>query len=458
MFAISPLDGRYRNDLMPLREYFSEFALMKWRLFVEVHYLAALADHPPVTFVRSLTPDERAYLFDLAANFDETGATHIKTIEAKTQHDVKAIEYFLRDQLTGTTLSDLGSAVHFGLTSEDVTNIAYGLCIKRGCLDVIIPALVDLQEQLAERAKTYANLPMLARTHGQAASPTTVGKEFAVFAARLAGQIDALNKCSEELPGKLNGATGNYNAHHAAYPNIDWVAFSEAFIKERIGLKPSHHTTQIVPPDAFIALFDALARANRILLDFCQDMWRYISDGWFAQRTVSAEVGSSTMPHKVNPIRFENAEGNLEMADALLGLFARRLPISRLQRDLSNSTVMRNIGVAMAHSLLAYKNIRRGLARVVPNEAGLHADLDAHWEVITEGIQTILRREGMPDAYEQLKAFSRGGLIDRTDIKTFIEALEVSPELKAELRALSPYAYTGLAGRLATDLNPATTK
>ena len=453
LHALSPLDGRYRQDAAALRPYGSEYALLRGRLRVEVEYLIALAAHPGVAFLRPLTAEEIGFLRRLYENFDDADAARLKTIEAEIRHDVKAVEYFLGERLAGTSLEPLRAGIHFGLTAEDATNLAYALNLRDAMRAVMLPALDDVIAALEELAGRYADLPMLARTHGQPASPTTLGKELAVFAARLQGQRTALDALTADLPGKLTGATGNFNAHQAACPAVDWIAFSRDFVAS-LGLRPSLLTTQVEPGDSLAALFDGLGRANTILLDLCQDMWRYLSDGYLRQRAVASEVGSSTMPHKVNPIQFENAEGNLAVANALLGLLARRLPISRLQRDLSNSTVMRNVGVALGHSLLAYKHVRRGLGRAVADEERLRADLNAHWEVVTEAIQTILRREGMADAYDRLKTFSRGAAITRADIAALVGSLDVPEAVKAELLALSPETYTGLAAKLATDERP----
>ncbi len=448
LYALSPLDGRYREDVEALRVYFSEFALMRCRVRVEVEYFIALAAHPGVTFLRPLTDAEADFLRRQYRHFDGAAALRVKQIEALTRHDVKAVEYFLRERLAGTSLDGLREGLHFGLTSEDVNNLVYALCLREGLREALLPALAAVQEKLAALAEAYAAWPMLARTHGQPASPTTLGKELAVFAARLADQRAALDTLLAGLTGKLNGATGNFSAHHAACPQVNWVAFSRAFVSS-LGLVPNLLTTQVEPGDRLAAVLDGLARLNTVLLDLCRDMWRYISDGYFAQRPVEGEVGSSTMPHKVNPIQFENAEGNLEVANALLTLLARRLPVSRLQRDLSNSTVVRNLGVALGHSLLACHNVRRGLERVAADRARLLADLDAHWEVLAEAIQTVLRREGLPDAYDRLKDFSRGGALGRREIEAFIRALDVSPQVRDELLRLTPQTYVGLAEALA---------
>ncbi len=449
--AVSPIDGRYRAEVEPLADYFSEYALIHGRLRVEVRYFIALANHPGVDFIRPLTPLELDFLRGLIRDFDLEQARYVKEIEARLRHDVKAVEVFLREQVTGTSLEDVREGIHFGLTSEDVNNLAHALAVRDGLAEVYFPALERLQAKLRDLALAYASVPMLARTHGQPASPTTVGKEMAVFAGRIEQQRCYLQEAWERIPGKLNGATGGYNAHRAAYPGVDWIAFSREFVAS-LGLTPTLVTTQIEPHDALIALFDALARINGVLLDLCQDMWHYISYGYFAQVVRPGEVSSSTMPHKVNPIHFENAEGNLEIANALFQLFARRLPVSRMQRDLSNSTLMRNVGVALAHTLIACKGVLRGLDRLVVDEANLRADLDRHWEVITEGIQTILRREHVEGAYDILKAFSRGAAIRREDIVAFVAGLDVSPAVKDELLRLTPDTYIGESARLASEL------
>lgn len=453
LFAISPLDGRYRATVEPLSACVSEYGLQRHRLHVEVEYFIALAACPGVTFLRPLTEAETGFLRGLVTGFDLNAARRIKAIEAETRHDVKALERYLSEQLAGTSLDGLRAGIHFGLTSEDINNLACALLVRRAVQEVVLPALDSALGLLEGLADSNAALPMLARTHGQPATPTTLGKELAVFAARARGQQTAIQSALEALPGKLNGATGGFNAHVAAYPDVDWIAFSQAFVAG-LGLRPNLLTTQIEPGDGLVALFDALARLNRVLLDLAQDMWRYISDGVFRQRAVAGEVGSSTMPHKVNPIDFENAEGNLELADALFGLYARRLPVSRLQRDLSNSTVLRTIGVALGHSLLAYTGLRRGLDRIAPDAARIEADLRAHPEVITEAIQTILRREGRADAYDLLKDFSRGAELTLADLRRFIETLDVPEAVKAELRQIAPENYTGLAARLAGLIRP----
>jgi adenylosuccinate lyase len=448
LHAISPIEGRYRQDVEALRRHFSEYALIRGRLLVEVEYFIALAARPAISFMRPLAPEEAEHLRDLYRHFSEDDAARVKAIEARTQHDVKAVEYFLRERIADTALAAMREGVHFGLTSEDVTNLAHALNLRDGLHEALFPEIDALRAELEAFAAEHAATPMLARTHGQPASPTTLGKEMAVFAARLGQQRAVFQSLHESIPGKLNGATGNFNAHAAAYPAVDWVAFSRAFVAG-LGLEPNLCTTQIEPQDTTAAICHAIARINTILIDFSQDMWRYISDGYFTQRVVQGEVGSSTMPHKVNPIRFENAEGNLEVANALLALLARRLPVSRLQRDLSNSTVTRNLGVALAHCLLAYKNLRRGLGRITANEARLREDLRANWAVITEAIQTILRREGLPDAYELLKSFSREGVTGRAAIEAFVQSLDVPAPVKAEMLRLAPETYTGLAEKLA---------
>ena len=459
--AISPIDGRYRRHTKPLAEFFSEKGLMKHRLIVEGEYLIALSDHPQVG-VRTFSNQERGLvrkLYDLSLDDAEV----IKAIEVKgyknieaTNHDVKAVEYFMKDRLQGTSLEDSLEWIHFALTSEDVNNLAYGLMLSEGIENVLLPAADQLQQKIFEFAKEYADIPMLARTHGQPASPTTFGKEFEVFASRMERQLGQLE--TYEVLVKLNGATGNYNAHHVAYPYLDWVQFTRDFIEgfnlgRAIRLIPNFITTQIEPHDTYAELFDNIRRLNTIIIDFDQDIWRYISDSWITQKRVAGEVGSSTMPHKVNPIDFENSEGNLGLANALYGYFATKLPVSRLQRDLSDSTVERNFGVALAHSLIGYKSALKGLNKIVINEEKVIEELENHPEIISEAIQTVLRREGVTMPYEQLKALTRGKKVKMNDFKEFIEKLDVSGSLKNELTQITPTNYTGIAKILVEKYN-----
>lgn len=451
--ALGPLDGRYRKDMEPLAKIFSEQGLISRRIQVEGEYLIYLSEHP--TFgTRPFLDEERDMIRQLSScSLDD--ARIVKQIETQgmgaikaTKHDVKAVEYSLGERLRGTTLEDSISWIHFGLTSEDVNNIAYGLMLQEGLETVILSAAESLYDALEELAEKYKAVSMLARTHGQPASPTTVGKEFKVFSSRLQRQLSQLQ--NHEILVKLNGATGNWNALKAAYPSLDCLAFTQEFIDRlkaegRIKLRPNMVTTQIEPHDTYAELFDNLRRINTIVLDFDQDMWRYISDDWFVQKFIEGEVGSSTMPHKVNPIDFENSEGNLGMANALFEYFSRKLSVSRLQRDLSDSTVERNFGVALGYSLLGHKSALRGLKKVALNEPKVRQELEHHPEVVTEAIQTILRREGLPDAYEQLHHLARGKRITVQDLAGFIDTLSVSDEVKSELRAITPLNYIGIA-------------
>lgn len=452
MKAVSPLDGRYAGRLGRLPGLAGEGALARYRVLVECRYLAALCAAPGVK-ARRLTAAEKALLSRLP---ELTGAdtARIAAIEDSgvpgipaTKHDVKAVEYFIKEKLRRTSLKDLSELVHFALTSEDVNNISYALMLRDCLAQELLPALEELLAALDALAVKYAATPLLARTHGQPAVPTTFGKEFRVFHARLARQVRQLKAL--KICAKLNGASGNYNAHAAAYPAVDWERFSKEFVEGFGGLEFNPFTTQIEPHDSYAELFDALRRANTVLLAFCQDMWRYISAGLVKQKAVAGEVGSSTMPQKVNPIHFENAEGNIGMANAMLAFFSSKLPVSRLQRDLSDSTVERNFGAAFGHSLAAYRSVLTGLGRVSVDEAACAAELEAHPEIIAEGVQTILRRERAAGAYELLSKFTRGRAVTAAAFADFIDGLEVRPAVKAELRKLSPGRYTGLAARLA---------
>ncbi|MBU2638632.1 MAG: adenylosuccinate lyase [Nanoarchaeota archaeon] len=455
--AISPIDGRYRRTTEPLSEFFSEKALIKYRVLVECEYLMFLSEHPKLG-LRKLTDDEKSLLKSLC-NLTMEDAAIVKAIEVKgykqlkpTNHDVKAVEYFLKDKLGETSLKDALEWVHFGLTSEDANNLAYSLMLSNGLKAVVMPAIDAVYAKMDELANKYKSIPMLARTHGQPASPTTFGKEFRVFASRLGRQISQLK--NQEILVKMNSATGNYNAQYAAYPDVDWPEFTTQFIEHLnayagLKLKANLITTQIEPHDSYAELFDIVRRANTILLGFNQDMWRYISDGWLKQKPVEGEVGSSTMPHKVNPIDFENSEGNLGIANALLAYFSSKLPISRLQRDLSDSTVLRNLGTAFAHCLIAYNSALRGMSKIDVNEAKVIAELENHPEVISEAIQTILRKEGIAAPYELMKDLTRGKKVELADFYLFIDNLNVSGEVKTRLRQITPLNYTGLAEALA---------
>ncbi len=443
--ALSPLDGRYRSDMAALEPFFSEAALFRYRVRVEVEYLMFLARAPSITFVQALTPQQQGTLRALYRQFTNDDAQQIAAWDKHVNHDVKAVEYWLRERLAAFDMEPWAEAVHFALTSEDVNNLAYSMLIRDARDGVLIPALHALLARLRTLAWDEAATPMLARTHGQPATPTTMGKELAIFAERLNTAIKHAAHCT--MTGKLNGASGTFAAHMAAYPHVDWVTFSRAFIRS-LELEPLLLTTQIEPHDSLATLCDALKRLNTILIDMCQDCWRYISDGYLVQSSVADEVGSSTMPHKVNPIDFENGEGNLGLANALLEFFSRKLPVSRLQRDLSDSTVLRNVGVAYGYSLLAYQRIHKGLNKVAVNHACLLQELQAHPEVLAEAIQTILRRVGYTQPYEKLKQYTRGQSLSMEDIQQFIDALDVEEAVKAELRALSPERYTGLAADL----------
>ena len=451
--AVSPLDGRYAGVTEPLRAYTSEQALMGARLEVEVEYLVALAglDATPV----ELTVADREALRRCYREFDAADARVIKQLETEgdesrpaTNHDVKAVEYFLRDRLPDGVG---GEWVHFGLTSEDVTNLAYRLLFGPAVETVLCPRLRALQDRLTAMAREHRDLPMLARTHGQPATPTTFGKELAVYASRLGRATGALEQAVDGLTGKLAGASGSYAAHQAAYPAVDWPAFARRFV-EGLGLDHEPLTTQVNPADDLATLFDALQRVNNVLLDLALDAWLYVSDGYLGQAAADGETGSSTMPHKVNPIDFENAEGNLSKANSDLGFLGSYLTTSRLQRDLSDSTVKRNVGAAFAHCLLGYRKLEAGLETVVPNERVMAEALESTPEVIGEAVQTILRREGHDDAYERVKKLTRGQEVTVADFRTLFEELPVSEEVRAELLALTPAGYTGVADRLVEDL------
>lgn len=444
--ALGPLDGRYRADVASLASFFSEAALFRYRVRVEVEYLIFLSRARGIHFVPPLTPPQQAALRALYRQFGDDDALAIAAWDRRVNHDVKAVEYWLRERLTTLGLTGHLEAVHFALTSEDVNNLAYALTVKEAREMVLLPALESLLERIRQLADEEAATPMLARTHGQPATPTTFGKEMNVFFMRLRRAINDM--MAIKITGKLNGASGVFAAHHVALPQIDWLKFSRAFVRA-LDLEPILLTTQIEPHDTLAALCDTLKRIGAILTDLSQDCWRYISDGYLVQAAQAGEVGSSTMPHKVNPIDFENAEGNLALAGALLELFSRKLPVSRLQRDLSDSTVLRNLGLAFGYCLLAYQRLLRGLQKVAVDRARLRRDLEAHPEVLAEAIQTILRRESFSEPYELLKSFSRGRALTAEDIARFIDSLPVSDAVRAELQALAPAAYIGLAVKLA---------
>lgn len=444
--ALSPLDGRYRPDVAALEAFFSEAAIFRYRVQVEIEYLIVLARAPGISFVPALTPQQQASLRALYRDFGSQDAQAIAAWDRRVNHDVKAVEYWLRERFAALGLESHSEAIHFALTSEDVNNLAYGLMVREAREAVLLPALNELLDCLREMARAEAATPMLARTHGQPATPTTMGKELAVFASRLARLMG--NFATEPVTGKLNGATGTFAAQKAALPAVDWLAFSRAFVRS-LQLEPLLLTTQIEPHDSLATLCDSLKRINTVLLDLCQDVWRYISDDYLVQSPAAGEVGSSTMPHKINPIDFENGEGNLGLSNALLEFLSRKLPISRLQRDLSDSTVLRNLGVAWGYSLLAYRRILKGLQRLAVNRARLSQELVAHPEVVAEAIQTILRRVGYPQPYEVLKGLTRGHTPTLEDLHAFIETLDVDEATRAELRSLRPENYIGLASDLA---------
>ncbi len=448
--AISPLDGRYAEKTAALGPYLSEWALMKYRLRVELRWLIALSDHKGVRQLRRFSQAERDLLESILDDFDDGAAERIKAIEAETNHDVKAVEYYLREILQGASLRDASAWIHFACTSDDINNLAYAMMFRDVMHSVWQPAATELLEKLRALARDWADVSMLSRTHGQAASPTTLGKEVAVFVYRLRRQLLGLE--TQEYLGKFNGAVGAYNAHEAAYPDVDWRKFSEEFVSS-LDLTFSPVTTQIEPHDYLAELAHGLIRFNTILLDFCRDMWIYISLGVFRQRARASEIGSSTMPHKVNPIDFENAEANLGLSNGGFSHLAGKLPISRLQRDLSDSSAIRNYGAAIAHSYLALGSIHRGLAKIKVDEAVLAADLENNWQVLAEAIQTVLRKFQVVDAYEQLKALTRGEAVSREVLHEFIRQLEIPAEEKRRLLQLTPATYIGLAEELALSVD-----
>ncbi|WP_372878753.1 adenylosuccinate lyase [Spongiibacter marinus] len=440
--AISPVDGRYGSKTASLRPVFSEFGLIKSRLIVELRWLAQLAANPGIEEVPALSEDAAARLEAMVAGFGETQAARVKEIESTTNHDVKAIEYFIKESIADNAeLAAISEFVHFACTSEDINNLSHALMLREG-REVLLQDIDAIVDKLAEQAREFADIPMLSRTHGQTASPTTMGKELANVVARLRRQRACIADIA--LLGKINGAVGNYNAHISAYADVDWEANAQSFV-EGLGLNWNPYTTQIEPHDYIAELFDAIARFNTILIDLDRDIWGYISLGYFKQRTIAGEVGSSTMPHKVNPIDFENSEGNLGIANAVLQHLAAKLPISRWQRDLTDSTVLRNMGVGMAYSMIAYQATLKGLGKLQINPERLAADLDDAWEVLAEPIQTVMRRYGVEEPYEKLKALTRGQRITRETLASFIETLEIPEAAKAELRQLSPASYIGNA-------------
>ncbi len=440
--AISPIDGRYRNKVNELAPYFSEEALIKYRVLVEIEYFIALCEIP----LPQLSEIDTNIFGDLRAiykNFSSEDALAIKKIESVTNHDVKAVEYFIKEKFDVLGLSEYKEFIHFGLTSQDINNTSIPLSIKEAMNDVYVPEYFKVLEKLKILSKDWANIPMLARTHGQPASPTRLGKEIEVFVVRLKEQFNLLN----DIPSaaKFGGATGNFNAHHVAYPNIDWKAFGSTFVQEKLGLQHSFPTTQIEHYDHMAALFDTLKRINTIIIDLDRDIWTYVSMDYFKQRIKAGEVGSSAMPHKVNPIDFENSEGNLGIANAILEHLSAKLPISRLQRDLTDSTVLRNVGVPFGHTLIGFKSTIKGLDKLLLNESKFAEDLENNWAVVAEAIQTILRREAYPNPYEALKGLTRTNeKINQTSISNFIDTLEVSDTIKDELKRITPSNYTGI--------------
>ncbi|MYB89421.1 MAG: adenylosuccinate lyase [Proteobacteria bacterium] len=445
--AISPVDGRYASKTQCLSEIASEYGLLKHRLRVEVGWLAHLSESTDIPEAASLSPSARAFLDSIIQDFDTDEAQAIKDIETRTNHDIKAIEYYLRDKLDShEELRDQVGFIHFACTSEDINSTAYSLMLGEIRVEVLGPSIKNIASKLKTLAHELADLPMLSRTHGQPASPTTLGKEFANVHARLQGQLDSFN--AVQLLAKMNGASGNYNAHRAAYPDVDWEALTAGFA-ETLGLSLNRFTTQVEPHDCIAEYCDVLRRINTILIDLCRDTWAYISIGYFAQKMIENEVGSSTMPHKINPIDFENAEGNFGVANALLGHFSSKLPISRWQRDLSDSTVLRNLGVAAAHCEIGYRSLSRGLEKLEVDKRRVLEDLENNPQVLTEAIQTVMRKHRIEGAYEKLKELSRGQSLDARQIEDFIRSLELPEDEKARLLSLTPANYTGLASELA---------
>jgi len=455
--ALSPLDGRYARKTAPLRAYFSEFGLIRFRVLVEVQWLLALSAHPQVTEVTAFSPDTLALLSGIAEGFSESDAQRVKAIESTINHDVKAVEYFLKEKTAGNAeIAACSEFIHFACTSEDINNLAYALMLKEARAAVLLPRMDQLVQGIAELAQRYADQPMLARTHGQPASPTTLGKEMANFAYRLRRARETV--AGVPLLGKINGAVGNYNAHLIAYPEINWPSTAKTFV-ENLGLVWNPYTTQIEPHDSIAELLDAIARFNTILTDFNRDVWSYISLGYFRQRTAKHEVGSSTMPHKVNPIDFENSEGNLGLANALMNHLSAKLPISRWQRDLTDSTALRNLGVAFGYAVLAYDSCARGIGKLEVDTTRILADLQDSWEVLAEAVQTVMRRHGVEQPYEKLKELTRGrGGITRDALQAFIRDLPLPEEARQRLLALAPAGYTGNAAAQAAAIDRSTNK
>ena len=448
--AISPIDGRYGAKTDTLRPIFSEYGLIRHRVIVEIRWLQALAAHEGIKEVPVLGGHAERVLNDIIENFSEQDAQRVKNIESTTNHDVKAVEYFLKEKIAGNSeLEAISEFIHFACTSEDINNLAYALMLREARNQSLLPLMDDVIRVLRELAQRYADEPMLSRTHGQTATPTTVGKEMANVVARLHRQREQY--AAIPMLGKINGAVGNYNAHQVAYPDVDWPAFSKQFISD-MGLEFNPYTTQIEPHDYMAEQFDTLARFNTVLIDFCRDVWAYISLGYFKQKTIAGEVGSSTMPHKVNPIDFENAEGNLGIANALLGHFAAKLPVSRWQRDLSDSTVLRNLGVAIGHGVIAYESCLKGIGKLQLNSVRTAEDLDNSWEVLAEALQTVMRRHGIEKPYEKLKDLTRDQAVNQATLQAFISTLDLPDPVKEELANLTPSNYTGNAAQQARSI------
>ncbi|MEO1963537.1 MAG: adenylosuccinate lyase [Cycloclasticus sp.] len=448
--ALSPVDGRYAAKVDELRPIFSEFGLIKARVTVEVRWLQALSEHEQITEVAVFSEATHDLLDSIVTDFSLDDAQRVKTIESTTNHDVKAVEYFLKEKTADNAeLLAVSEFIHFACTSEDINNLSYALMLKEGRDEVMGTAIANVIDDIKVKAVEYAAMPLLSRTHGQTASPTTMGKEFANVVARLERQLLQLEDI--DIMGKINGAVGNYNAHYSAYPDVDWPAFAEEFV-ESLGLTFNPYTIQIEPHDYIAEYFHVFARINTILIDFSRDAWGYISVGYFKQKTIAGEIGSSTMPHKVNPIDFENAEGNFGIANALMNHFSEKLPISRWQRDLTDSTVLRNLGTCLAHSLIGFKSLQKGIFKLEINEAKLLADLDANWEVLAEPIQTVMRRYGIEKPYEKLKELTRGQGIDQASMQAFIKTLDIPEDAKQLLLEMTPASYTGCAEALAKNI------
>jgi len=450
--AINPIDGRYGDKTAELRPYFSEFGLIYYRVYVEIRWFQFLASQQKIKELPALGDEENNFLEKLIVDFDETEAAIVKSNEATTNHDVKAVEYYLKSKFVASGISSLEKNIefiHFACTSEDINNLSHALMLKDGRDGVLQPLMDELNQKLAEFARDYANLPMLSRTHGQTATPTTLGKEFANVVARLRRQVKQLG--AVQIMGKINGAVGNLNAHQVTYPDLDWLAMSEQFVSS-LGIIWNPYTTQIEPHDYMAEMFQAMSRFNTILIDFNRDIWSYISIGYFKQRKVEGETGSSTMPHKVNPIDFENSEGNLGIANAIFGHLSEKLPISRWQRDLTDSTVLRNMGTGLAYSLLSYKSTLKGLGKLEINPSALEEDLNRSWEILAEPIQTIMRRHGVEEPYEKLKELTRGQSLKQESIEQMLETLDIPESARTLIRELTPMNYTGLASELVEKL------